>query len=162
MQLQSLLARNRVEEKLASLFVFQVSGRIADILRHIVSPFLIEFGQPLEFLLELGVIIRSILVLDRTDFFFQYRIGLKLLLNDVPEFQCRSLQYLKTLLQLRCEHLLHRQILELMDPRASHTNFVISSNVYSKRAVPRLQQCRMRELKMQAPANTINICFAKC
>ena len=46
---------------------------------------------------------------------------MQFLLNDVLEFQSRSLQYMEALLQLWREHLLHRQILELMDPRTCHT-----------------------------------------
>jgi hypothetical protein len=44
-------------------------------------------------------------------------------LNQIPQFHRRRLQYLQALLQLRCEHLLHCQILELMDPLASHTKY---------------------------------------
>ena len=107
MLLQSFLAGNRVKEKLASFFVLKISGRIADILSHVIPPFLIQLGQPLELLLEFAVVLGSLLGLEGVDFFFQHRICLHLLLDDIPEFQRRGLQDLQALLQLRCQHLLH-------------------------------------------------------
>ena len=121
--LQSFLAGNRVKEKLPSLFVLRISGRVADVLGHVIPPFLVQLGQPLELLLELAVVLGAFLGLERVNFFFENRIGLQLLLNDIPEFQSRRLQYLQALLQLWREHLLHCQILELMDPRTGHTEY---------------------------------------
>ena len=106
--LQSFLAGDRVEEKLPSLLVFGVSRRIAYILGHVISPFLVQFGEPLELLLELPVVLGALFRVEGAGFLFENRIRLELLLNDILEFQSRSLQYMKALLQLWCEHLLHR------------------------------------------------------
>src|SRR5260370_3811670 len=92
----------------------------------VVSPFCVQFGKALELLLELPVVLGALFRLERAGFLFENRIRLELLLNDVLEFQSRSLQYMKALLQLWREHLLHRQILELMNPRTCHTKNLLS------------------------------------
>ena len=90
MLLQSFLAGNRVKEKLSSFFVLKISGRVADILSHVIPPFLIQLCQPLELFLEFAVVLGSFLGLERVDFFFQDRIGLQLLLNDIPAVPARG------------------------------------------------------------------------
>ncbi len=107
MLLQSFLTGDRIKEKLTSLFVLKISRRIADILSHVIPPFFIQFCQPLELLLEFGVVIGSFLSLERVDFLFEDGICLQLLLNNISEFQRWRLQYLQTLLQLWRKHLLH-------------------------------------------------------
>ena len=54
-------------------------------------------------------------------FFFEHWIGLQFLLYDVAQFQHRSLENHQALLQLRGQHLLHRQVLRLLHSGRCHT-----------------------------------------
>src|SRR5260221_12809157 len=52
MLLKRFLVRKRIEEKLAPLFVFLASRRVRDVLSHVISPFLIQLGEPIELFQE--------------------------------------------------------------------------------------------------------------
>jgi hypothetical protein len=82
-------------------------------------------------------------------------------LNDVPKFQRRGLQDLQALLQLRRQHLLHCQILKLMDPRTSHTDIILRSNRDSKRAADELQAGRIRNRTLR-PSERQKVCAFGC
>src|SRR5215471_9406625 len=140
MLLQRFLACDRIKEELAPFLVFRISRRVTDVLSHVVPPFFIELCKPLELLLKVSIILRSFLGLESANFFFKDGISLEFLLHDILQLQRWSLKNLKALLQLRRKHLLHCQILELMNPWASHTGeSLISPSRYFKRRGGELQ-----------------------
>jgi hypothetical protein len=80
-----------VEKKLAPFLIFLIAGGIAHALRHEIPPLLVKLGQLFKFLLEIGIIGRALFVLINATLFFQYRIGLQFLLNEVAKLEGRSL-----------------------------------------------------------------------
>src|SRR6516162_1052502 len=129
MLLKGLLRSEGVEKELPALLILLVPRSIADILRHVISPFLVEPSQAFEFLLKFGVVTGWLLQFVGASFLLQHGVGLEFLLNDVSQLEGRGLQNLKALLQLGCKHLLHRQILELMQTLGSHRG---SRNLWRK------------------------------
>jgi len=115
------------------------------------NPADIQLGESFELLLELAVVLGALFRIQRAGLLFEHGIRLQLLLNDVLQFQSRRLQYMQTLLQLWREHLLHRQILELMNPRTCHMKTVTLPNAHFRRAPGELQGSRTGDRQASGP-----------
>ena len=143
MLLQRFLSRDRIEKELALFFVLLGAGAVAAGLRHVIAPFVVELGE----LLELGFEIlvgrgrcRRFLGRVRIGFgreFFQDRIGLHLLLDEVAELEKWRLENEQALLQLGRKNLLEREVLRLVHPRASHDVRRYASVVAKSKQLPR-------------------------
>ena len=60
MLLQRLLRRDGIEEKLALVFLFLRAAAVTARLRHVIAPFVIEFGELIELLFEFFVAVSAV------------------------------------------------------------------------------------------------------
>ncbi|MEY2598791.1 MAG: hypothetical protein RLZZ142_1050 [Verrucomicrobiota bacterium] len=111
--LEGFLFYEGVEEELAAFLLLGGASGVAAILGHVIAPFLVEFGEALEFLLELLVFALAVLDGGLGGFLLQGGVGLDFLLDQVAQLENRSLEDLETLLELRSENLLLREALSL-------------------------------------------------
>jgi hypothetical protein len=130
-------AGDGVEEELAALFVFGGAALERPALGHVIAPFLVEFGEAIEFLAEIvggisGGIAGGIggggvgVGLDGD--LFEDRVGGELLLDELSELEGGGLEDLEALLELGRERVLERQLLDLMHP--------LGHNYATKRVIP--------------------------
>src|SRR6266699_4505470 len=125
MLLQRFLSNDGIEKELALIFVFLRASTVAARLRHVIAPFVIELGELIEFFLKLVVrrgVLRSLafVVVRFGCEFFEDRIRLHLLLNEIAQLQQRRLKNEQALLELRGQNLLKRKILGLLHSRSGH------------------------------------------
>ena len=118
--LKRFLVGDGIEEELTAFFIVVAAAVITAVLRHVLAPFLVELGELVELLLEI-VVPRVFFGGCLGHLFFEHRVGLQLLLHDVAQFQHRGLEDHQALLQLRRQHLLHRQVLSLLHAGCCHT-----------------------------------------
>jgi hypothetical protein len=106
MLLKSLFLDEGIEEKLPAFLILRRTVGVARTLGHVVPPLFIKLGEPLELGIELLGL--PLLVLDRGLglLHLERGIGFQLLLHEVSQFQHRSLEDLKALLELGSEDLL--------------------------------------------------------
>ena len=120
MLLERFLVGDGIEKELPTLLVVVAPAVVAAALRHVFAPFLVQLGELIEFLLELLVLTAVVLGRGLGGLFFEHRVCLKLLLHNVAQFEHRGLENDQALLQLRRQHLLHRQVLGLLHSRRCH------------------------------------------
>ena len=120
MLLERFLVRDGIKKELPPLLLVLAAAVVAAALRHVFAPLLVQLGELLEFFLEIVVLLAVIVRRRFWRLFFQHRVGLQFLLDDVAKLQHRGLQDDQALLQLRREHLLHRQVLGLLHSGARH------------------------------------------
>ena len=85
MLLEGFLVRDGIEKELPALLFVVIAAAVAAVLRHVLSPFLVELCEVIEFLLEVLVLPGGVLVVALRNFLFQDRVGLEFLLNDVAQ-----------------------------------------------------------------------------
>src|SRR5438876_3871822 len=136
MLLKRFLHSDGIEKELALIFRFLRTAAVAARLRHVVTPFLIQTRQLLEFFLEivvrgwLGTIGAVETRLIRQ--FLKHGVCLHFLLNQIAQLEQRRLQDEKALLELRRENLLQGKILRLVHSLSGHTPNLLTQPATSK------------------------------
>ena len=124
MLLQRFLGGDGIEKELALFLVLLRAAAVAARLRHVIAPFVVEFRQLIEFLLE--ILFRRLalgdlaLLFGRLGQFLEDGIGLHFLLHEVAQLEEGRLENEQALLELRREDLLQGKILRLIHSRAGH------------------------------------------
>ena len=111
MLLERFLGGDRIEKKLALVFRFLGTAAVAARLRHVIAPFLIQFGQLIELSLEIfvgrgGLFLLPFLRRRIGGQLFQDRIGFHFLLDQIAQFEQGRLEDQEALLKLRGKDLL--------------------------------------------------------
>ena len=99
----------------------------------------------IELFLELAIF-SGWLFLDLLNFVRQLlenRIRLHLLLDEVPQFEERSLQDEQALLKLRSENLLQRQVLRLVHPRTGHLSYASEAGMRKASNFRAAEECEL-------------------
>src|SRR5438876_4951733 len=171
MLLKRFLHSDGIEKELALIFRFLRTAAIAARLRHVITPFLIQTRQLLEFFLEIVVrgrfgavwAIEARLIRQ----FFEHGVCLHLLLNQIAQLEQRGLQDEKALLELRRENLLQGKILRLVHSVSGHAPNLpmqlATSKQFTRQAVAAgvssagTRSCSRSRLPLPGPASSMQL-----